>query len=118
MFANTLAQSAYSATATELKAPRTAEYEAFARVTRALKTAERLPARVNALHDNRRLWLVLAVDLADPGNALPEDLRARLISLAEFTRQHTSKVLRNEASADVLIEINTAVMRGLREPKR
>lgn len=118
MFANTMAQSAYSAATTELKAPRTAEYEVFARVTRALKTAKGLSDRVAALHDNRRLWLVLAADLADPANALPDALRAQLLSLAEFTRQHTSKVLRDGASADVLVEINTTVMRGLREPKR
>lgn len=113
-----MAQSAYSAAATDLSAPRSAEYEAFARVTRALKTAEGASSRAVALHDNRRLWNVLAADVADSGNALPETLRARIFYLAEFTRTHTGKVLRNEASPDVLIEINTAVMRGLKEPKR
>lgn len=116
MFANSMAQSAYSAATTELSAPRTAEYDAFARITRALKRADDLSARVSALHDNRRLWNVLAADVADSDNALPDSLRARIFYLAEFTRQHTTRVLHSEANADVLVEINTAIMKGLRSP--
>lgn len=116
MFANSMAQSAYSAATAELKAPRTAEYEIFARVTRAIKAADSIASRVAALHDNRRLWNVLAADVADNDNALPESTRARIFYLAEFTRQHTAKVLRSEADADVLVDINTAIMKGLRMP--
>jgi flagellar protein FlaF len=41
-------------------------------------------------------------------------LRARIFYLAEFTRAHTRKVLRRTAGPDALVEINLAVMRGLR----
>ena len=68
-----------------------------------------------AIHDNRRLWTLLAGDVADEGNTLPQGLRAQIFYLAEFTLHHSPKVLDGSASADVLVEINTAVMRGLRQ---
>ncbi|SFT96306.1 flagellar protein FlaF [Sedimentitalea nanhaiensis] len=67
-----------------------------------------------ALHDNRKLWNIFAIDVADPGNSLPKDLKARLFYLAEFTNHHTSKVLARQASVEPLLEVNTAIMRGLR----
>jgi flagellar protein FlaF len=67
-----------------------------------------------ALYDNRKLWGIFATDVADPGNPLPKDLKARLFYLAEFTNHHTSKVLAREASVEPLIDINTAILRGLR----
>ena len=56
-----------------------------------------------------------AADVADRANGLPQDLRARIFYLAEFTDQHSSKVLSGKGKADVLVEINAAIMRGLRE---
>lgn len=120
MIAQALARGAYSVANTEFGTPQTAEYEAFARVTRGLKSATTLQSRIAALHDNRRLWILLATDVADPGNRLPDNLRAGIFYLAEFTQQHTSKVLREAGDTDVLIEINKAIMRGLclqQEPK-
>ena len=70
---------------------------------------------MSTLHENRRLWVLFAGDVASKDNLLPDTLRAQLFYLAEFTLQHTSKVLDGTASVDVLIEINTAVMRGLRQ---
>jgi flagellar protein FlaF len=69
---------------------------------------------VEALNDNRRLWTIFASDVADDGNELPEDLRARILYLAEFTFQHTRKVLARRAGVSPLLEINTAILRGLR----
>lgn len=119
MTAHLMAKTAYSAPQqAAIRSPRSIEYDLFAQITARLRAARsatgaNFPALVAALHDNRRFWTALAVDLADPDNALPKDLRARLIYLAEFTRQHSSKVLSGEEEADVLIEINTSVMRGL-----
>lgn len=118
MNATLQAQTAYRDQTSSIRTGRSLEYEAFARITYRLKAAAEArdtdyAGLVAALHDNRRLWTVLAVDVADGANALPRDLRARIISLAEFTRQHSSKVLNGQAKADALIEINTAVMRGL-----
>jgi flagellar protein FlaF len=67
------------------------------------------------LQENRRLWVTLAAAVADNDNALPTDLRARLFYLAEFTEAHSKKVLRGTAPVAPLIEVNTAVMRGLRK---
>lgn len=108
-----MAQAAYATATTELNAPRDAEYEAFARVTHALKSAANDRDRIVALHDNRRLWTILARDVVQDGNTLPDRLRADILKLAEFTSLQTSKVMRNQAAPDVLIEINTSVMRGL-----
>ena len=46
--------------------------------------------------------------------SLPPALRAQLFYLYEFTDQHSRKVLAGNASIEVLVDINTAVMRGLR----
>lgn len=119
MNATQQAQTAYGTNAHTIGTPRGTEYEAFALITGRLKTSAAAgPSRFNdlagALHDNRRLWTILASDVADNDNGLPRDLRARIVYLAEFTRIHSGKVLSGKAAADPLIEINTAIMRGLR----
>ncbi|MFB9148526.1 flagellar biosynthesis regulator FlaF [Roseovarius ramblicola] len=117
------ARAAYGAEAGAVHTPRATEYRAFARITHRLKSATAadggpgggrdMPALAAALHDNRRLWAILAADAADPANRLPPALRARLVYLAEFTRVHSGRVLREGASTEPLIEVNVAVMRGL-----
>lgn len=119
MNALNMAKTAYATNQAPIRTPRSIEYEAFARATRNLKIAMDLGPKgfsslVAALHTNRRLWTILAADVAENGNGLPDDLRARIFYLSEFTAQHTRKVLRKEESAADLIEINTAIMRGLR----
>ena len=47
-------------------------------------------------------------------NSLPVPLRAQLISLAEFVRRHSLAVLAGRARLGALIDINTAIMKGLR----
>ena len=100
--------------------PRSVEYQVFSRVTGALNSAADpdtdFPKRAQAIHDNLVLWLEIAAAVADQDNELPQDLRARLFYLAEFTRAHSFKLLRRAPDADIaaLIEINTLVMGGLR----
>lgn len=113
------ARKAYEIGNPALRSPRSTEYEAFARVTRALSSAPcggrgSDPALVRALHENRRLWILLAASVADPDNGLPQELRARLFYLYEFSTFHTRRVLRGEAAVAPLIDVNTAVMAGLR----
>jgi flagellar protein FlaF len=110
---------AYGSAAAPIRTHQAAEYDALARIThrmRAAASAGRAGFRdlVDAMHDNRRLWTLLAADVADDDNALPAPLRAQLFYLAEFTHHHTPRVLSRKASAEILVEINTAVMRGLR----
>ena len=98
---------------------RAVEYDLLAQVTQRLRAAwadraTDAPALARAVTDNTRLWSTLASDVALPGNSLPQALRARLFYLYEFTAQHSRAVLDDKASVEVLVDINMAVMRGLR----
>jgi flagellar protein FlaF len=119
MNAAELARSAYSSTKSTILTDRGTEYAVFARITQNIKAASNrgstgFPALVAALHENRSLWSILANDVADNDNQLPQQLRARIFYLAEFTNIQTQKILAGTASADALIDVNTSVMRGLR----
>ena len=107
--------------------PRQAEYRVFARVTHRLAEAAAEseagvplahPPLIEALHDNWRLWLSLAADLSGEANGLPEDLRARLLSLAAYVERRTGEARAPQgqavAAANELVELNTAIMKGLR----
>lgn len=118
-----MARTAYSPATSAIRTPQSTEYEAFARITRQLKDAadadpQNYGSLVGALHENRRLWTMLAVSVADSENELPADLRARIFYLSEFTAHHTGRILAKEGEPSVLVEINTAIMRGLREQER
>lgn len=119
MTAFSLAQRTYGQTTAPTRTARGAEYDVLVRITRQLISAARkgrggFSDLCRAIHDNRQMWTILAGDVADRDNALPDDLRARIFYLAEFTHAHSSKVLRREANVAPLVEINSAVMRGLR----
>ncbi|AXX99618.1 flagellar biosynthesis regulatory protein FlaF [Profundibacter amoris] len=117
MNAFNMAKTAYANSSAPTRTPRSIEYDAFARITHRLKSASQgdsFTALAAALHENNKLWTLLAADVSDKDNALPESLRGRIFYLFEFTAQHGRKVLHKEASVDVLVDINTAIMRGLR----
>lgn len=108
------ARSTYGAHARTVKTPRDIEYDVMARITARMRQAADFPELVAALDENARLWTAFASDLAHPDNQFPQELRAKLFSLGRFTLMHTGKVLAGEAGPETLIEINTAIMRGLR----
>lgn len=118
MTSSYLAQSAYNPVRSAVKTERGTEHAAFERVTAQLFRADRpgakMAERAAALHHNRQLWTLMAASVADADNALPKALRAQIFYLAEFTLQHSRKALSGGVSVAPLIEINTAVMRGLR----
>lgn len=117
MNAHITAQRAYAQNAGPVRTPRGIEYDAFARITHRLKSASvsnQTGPLAAAIHDNRRLWTLLAAQVAENANGLSAELRARIFYLAEFTAQHSRKVLHGQATATALIDINTAIMRGLR----
>lgn len=119
MIEASLARNGYKNSIKSTGSARGIEYQIFARVTQDLSNKDKdapdyFPKLSEALHKNLRLWTILAADVANDNNALPVELRSRLFYLAEFTRQHTAKVYAGEADTDILIEINTSVMRGLR----
>ncbi len=113
------ARSGYAGAATPIRTDRGAEYAVFARVTHRLSALDEsdgacFPVLAAAVGDNQKLWGALAEDLMHDGNALPVGLRAQLVGLAEFVRRHTLRVLAGKASIAPLVDINTAIMRGLR----
>jgi flagellar protein FlaF len=114
-----VAHAAYSRPNYSQRSERDLEYDLLARATKSLSQAmcarsSNFPKLYAALDENERLWSTLAVDVAEPGNGLPAALRAQLFYLYEFTVQHSAAVRERDASVQVLIDINTAVMRGLR----
>ena len=125
MNAQTMAQRAYAQTAASTRTDRAIEYDLIAKVTHRIKVAAEAgptayPKLVEALYDNRRLWTALAVDVADPENKLPAELRAQIFYLSEFIQTHTGKVLARKARLAPILEVNAAVLRGLsgRRPER
>lgn len=118
MTALNLAKKAYAPSNESIRTPRSIEFEVIARITHRLKRAIQSNDRrllIDVLYENRQLWNTLAADVADPGNLLPDDLRARIFYLAEFTAHHSRKVLQNEASPVPLLEINAAIIGGLQD---
>lgn len=114
-----LAQSgnAYGLAMRATGSPRNVEYQVFSQITGRLSGAlgENVPfaTLAAALQDNVSLWSIVAEDVAREENELPRDLRGQLFYLAEFTTHHTRKVLKGEADAQALIDVNKSVMRGL-----
>lgn len=94
------------------------EYDALGEVVRRLEhVAGRSRDRdaVEAaleLHDS--VWMVFMSDLADDNNALPDDLRARLISIGLWATRRSLIVRLSGGELQSLIEINSIVRDGLR----
>jgi flagellar protein FlaF len=113
------AQSAYASTTQSVRTDRDNEYRVIAKVSHELRKAamDKSPTAfaklAKALEDNRRLWTQLAIDVASPGNGLPEEIRGQIFYLAEFVQQHTAKAMKREVGVKVLLEINAAILGGL-----
>ena len=101
----------------KLRTTREVEHAAFSQVTRMLRQsayqADNI-STIQAVQKNTELWSILAFDLAEPGNSLPDNVKAGLISLAGFAVRHGQAVMAGTAAIDTLIDINLSVMRGLR----
>lgn len=114
-----MARRAYARPDVTARNPRAVEYDLLAKCTADLNTAwhrrdTEFSVLAKAIDANLRLWTVLGADVADPSNALPQALRAQLFYLYEFTAEHSRAILEGRSSVGVLVDINTAVMRGLR----
>lgn len=111
-------RSAYSdVAADDPRTARQAEGAAFDAVLAGLEGARgrgrTSPVLGDALDRLDRLWTVLLGDLAHPDNALPEALRAQLISVGLWVMRESAQA---RLSADVagLIAVNTTIRAGLR----
>jgi flagellar protein FlaF len=113
------AANGYRAVQLQTQSARSIEAKLFAEITAALVRAQRAGKPgfrdlVAALHRNRTLWDALLADLAQETNALPTALKGQLIQLGHFVRQFTVRLLKGEDDVQVLIDINHAILEGLR----
>ena len=100
------------------RAMRAQEARALDRVILQLREAEptgpRSKAAINALYQLRTLWTVFLDDLNGAENALPDTLRARLISIGIWVIKETERLRCGEAAdLNPLIEINQIIRDGL-----
>lgn len=120
MNATSQALRGYAEHSVSTRSDRRAEYDIIARVTQelrdsAVKRKTNFAAYAEALHTNQRLWTALLVDVADTDNPFPKELKARIAYLADFTNHHTRRIMREKVSVMPLLEINMAVLRGLKK---
>lgn len=111
------AQQSY-ASQSSIKSTKDTEIEIIFQATRRLKSAHQgrgsnYAGFAFAVHNNRKLWTILATDVADTQNALPADLRARIFYLGEFVQQYSRTVLTDGAPIEPLVDVNLAILRGL-----
>jgi flagellar protein FlaF len=109
---------AYQKAQQRVETPREIEYRLFGQVTRALMDIQDLPRheiarRMDALDWNRRVWSFMAADCASADNALPENLRASIISLSLWVGRYSSEVMQKGEDVEPLIDINRTIMQGL-----
>lgn len=108
------ARQAYAPARPAVQTPRAIEAQLLTSITaRLMQKAASHSHYVRAVHENRTLWTTLAIDVADAENRLPRTLRAQIFYLAEFTQVHSQKFLKGEADLGPLVEVNTAIIRGL-----
>ena len=104
------------ATAAARRSPREAEADVFRRANGALRAARSDPVKsdpglhVRAVADNFRLWLLVGDLLRDPANALPEPLRAQIVSVAHAVQREIGQA---DPDLDFLIGINENIAAGL-----
>jgi flagellar protein FlaF len=107
--------SAYHRRQESAEKPRELERRAFSIVLGKLVGAKEAGGRslIDACYLNCQLWTTLQADLALPDNALPLDLKARLISLSLWVQRYTPRVMQGTASLDPLIAVNRNILEGL-----
>jgi flagellar biosynthesis activator protein FlaF len=109
---------AYKSVQNKTEDPRDIEYRLLAQVTGALIKGRDNPkefkARVEAILWNRDVWSALRVDLSAEDNALPNALRASLISVSIWIEKETYALLDGKGDLDAVIEINRNIMAGLK----
>src|SRR5712691_10592995 len=107
-FRGVMSISAYHRRQEAAENPRELERRAFSVVIGKLLDAKIAGGRplIDACYLNYQLWSTLQADLALPNNALPVELKARLISLALWVQRYSFDVMHGNASSDPLIAVN------------
>ena len=117
MHANNVA-AAYKNVSTSILGPRDIEQRVFQQSNGRLMAVRDNPdiafaELAEAIYQNSKIWTTLAVDVFSDNNTLPESLRGQLASLALYAQKTGRVVLRKEASVDILIDLNSAIIAGL-----
>ncbi|MBC8128973.1 MAG: flagellar biosynthesis regulator FlaF [Rhizobiaceae bacterium] len=94
------------------------ERQALDHTLDALIRAERCGPRsqqaIEAVYVTRSLWAILVEDLANPENALPEDLRAGLISIGLWVMREAEAIRVGKVhSFQGIIDVTTMIRDGL-----
>lgn len=102
---------AYAASSAH-RSPRDQEADVFRRATAALRRGrDANPVlQVRAIADNTRLWTTVIDLMRDPQNALPEGLRASIVSVGLAVQR---EMQREVPDFDFLIEVNEDIAAGL-----
>ncbi|UYY59654.1 flagellar biosynthesis regulator FlaF [Sphingomonas sp. S2-65] len=108
---------AYQAARSRVEMPRAAEHRLLSQITGEMMDAETAGltgAHLAApLHRNREMWSVFVTDCGTPGNGLPAELRASIISLGLWVQRFTSDVIAGREPIGELISLNRTMMEGL-----
>lgn len=104
---------AYKA-ASRYRSQRAQEADVFRHAIASLRGARGGSAiqKIRALADNRRLWMTVCDLLRDPDNALPEKLRASILSIGKTVQREMDQ---DRPDFDFLISINDHIAAGLEE---
>ncbi|MFN4183314.1 MAG: flagellar biosynthesis regulator FlaF [Hyphomonas sp.] len=113
-----LAYKAYGQVTQRTATGRALEFAVFEQVTRDLQSVlddggANPGAWGDAIYRNLQLWTIIATDLLSPENALPNETKAGLITLSEFIRRTSLKVLAGSEGLADIIEVNRTIMAGL-----
>ena len=99
------------------EAPRDTEHRLMGQITGEMITARDTHKQgrdlAETLFRNREMWNIFSADCTSPGNGLPDQLRASIISLALWVDRFSSEVIAGRESIEDLIEVNRTVMEGL-----
>ncbi|OAN57268.1 flagellar biosynthesis regulator FlaF [Sphingomonas sp. TDK1] len=108
---------AYQAARSRAETPRSAELRLMREITGEMMNAHEAGLKgallMPSLYRNREMWSVFSTDCGTPGNGLPNELRAQIISLSLWVDRFTSHVVAGRESILELIEVNRTVMEGL-----
>jgi flagellar biosynthesis activator protein FlaF len=109
---------AYQAARSRAETPRAAEFRLLSEITGEMMDAEAAGLKgamlMHPLHRNREMWNVFATDCSAPGNGLPNELRAQIISIGLWVERFTSDVVAGREPIAELITVNRTIMEGLR----
>ncbi len=108
---------AYHRARTIVETPRQAERRLMIEITGEMVQARDAGyvrgALMPVLHRNREVWRTFGAVCGTVGNALPNGLRASIVSLSLWVDHFTSDVVAGRESIDDLIDVNRDIIEGL-----